>query len=224
MKKFLKIILVVSLFTFLLMIIFQYSSLNINYFENKFEENNTEKVTGIEKEKLIEISKEIIKYLKGERDNLILRIADSKESVFGDREIEHMKDVRNLFDKGFIIRNILFLTAITSFLILKFYYKENLSEILFIGGIIFSFLLFLIGLIIVFNFNKAFVVFHQVLFNNDLWILNPNEDVLIQMLPSNFFSDLGILIVKRFIITVIIFLTSMFILIKRRTNETNTYK
>jgi len=206
------------------MIIFQYSSLNINYFENKFEENNTEKVTGIEKEKLIEISKEIIKYLKGERDNLILRIADSKESVFGDREIEHMKDVRNLFDKGFIIRNILFLTAITSFLILKFYYKENLSEILFIGGIIFSFLLFLIGLIIVFNFNKAFVVFHQVLFNNDLWILNPNEDVLIQMLPSNFFSDLGILIVKRFIITVIIFLTSMFILIKRRTNETNTYK
>ncbi len=224
MKKFLKMILVISLFAFLLLIIFQYSSLNINYFEAKFEKNNTEIVTGIEKEKLLEISKEIIKYLDGERDSLNIKITEGEESVFGHREIEHMKDVRDLFDKGFIIRNTLFLTGIISFLILKFYYKENLSKTLFIGGIIFSFLLMGIGAIIVFNFNKAFVVFHQVLFNNDLWILNPKEDVLIQMLPSNFFSDLGILIVKRYIITVIIFSISMLVLIKRKNNKTNNYK
>ncbi len=224
MKKILKIVLILSLFTFLLLLIFQYSSLNINYFETKFEENNTEKVTGIEKEKLLDISKEIIKYLDGERDNFNIKIADGQESVFGNREIEHMKDVRELFDKGFIIRNILFLTTITSFLILKFYYKENLSKILFIGGIIFSFLLMVIGVIIVFNFNKAFVIFHQVLFNNDLWILNPKEDVLIQMLPSNFFSDLGILIVRRYIITVILFLISLMVLIKKKNKKTFNYK
>ncbi|MDW7668606.1 MAG: TIGR01906 family membrane protein [Bacillota bacterium] len=224
MKKFLKIILVISLFAFLLLIIFQYSSLNINYFETKLEENNTEIVTGIEKEKLLEISKEIIKYLDGERDDLNIKITEGEEAVFGEREIEHMKDVRDLFDKGFIIKNALFLTAIISFLILKFYYKENLSKTLLIGGIIFSFLLMGIGVIIVFNFNKAFVVFHQVLFNNDLWILNPKEDVLIQMLPSNFFSDLGILIVKRYIITVIIFSISMLVLIKRKNNKTNNFK
>jgi len=224
MKKILKFILIVSLFTFLLLIIFQYSSLNINYFEAKFEENNTEETTGIEKQQLLDISKEIIKYLNDERDNFEIKISDDEESIFGNREIEHMKDVKDLFDKGFIIKNLLFLTTILSFLILKVYYKEKISKTLLIGGVIFTFFFMLIGVIIVFNFNRAFVVFHEILFINDLWILNPNEDLLIQMLPSNFFSDLGMQIVKRYIITIIIFLISMIILVKRKNNNTYNQK
>jgi len=219
MKKILKFILIVSLFTFLLLIIFQYSSLNIKYFEAKFGENNTEERTGIEKKELLDISKEIIKYLDGERDNFEIKISDDEKPVFGYREIEHMKDVKNLFDKGFIIRDILFLTTILSFLILKVFYREKIAKTIITGGIIFTFFFMLIGVIIVFNFDKAFVVFHEILFSNDLWILNPNEDVLIQMLPSNFFSDLGIQIVKRYIITIIILIISMIVLIKRRKNK-----
>ncbi|MBG0765781.1 MAG: DUF1461 domain-containing protein, partial [Tissierellales bacterium] len=84
MKRILKVVLVISLFSFILLSVFQYSALNIDYFENKFEENNTDRVTGISEEKLLDISKEIIRYLEGDRKDLLIEIGDEKGYVFGD--------------------------------------------------------------------------------------------------------------------------------------------
>lgn len=219
MNKLLKITFIISIYIFILFTIFQYSSLNINYFEMKFEENNTSELTQKSKEELMKISEEIIKYLKGNRDNLVIKNENDEGLVFEDRELKHMEDVRILFDKGFLIKNILFLTALVSALILKIKYKNKLLELLFKGGIIFTGILLILGLIIIFNFNRAFVIFHEILFDNDLWILNPNEDVLIQMLPSNFFSDLGLLIVKRYLVTTIGIMFLYLIIKKFKNNE-----
>jgi integral membrane protein (TIGR01906 family) len=128
-----------------------------------------------------------------------------------------MEDVEKLFRIGFFIKNVFLTVSILSFFILKFYYKEKLKTPLIAGGIIFSLILAAIGVIIVFNFEKAFIIFHEILFDNDLWILNPKEDVLIQMLPSNFFSDLGFLIVKRYIIILIIIIVSLLMIPKIKT-------
>jgi integral membrane protein (TIGR01906 family) len=217
MKRILKVVLVISFFSFILLSVFQYSALNIDYFENKFEENNTDRVTGISEEKLLDISKEIIRYLEGDRKDLLIEIGDEKGYVFGDREVKHMEDVEKLFRIGFFIKNVFLTVSILSFFILKFYYKEKLKTPLIAGGIIFSLILAAIGVIIVFNFEKAFIIFHEILFDNDLWILNPKEDVLIQMLPSNFFSDLGFLIVKRYILILIIIIVSLLMIPKIKT-------
>jgi len=161
---------------------------------------------------------EIIDYLKGNRDNLI--IEDKDGLVFEGRELKHMEDVRALFDKGYKIKNILLFTALVLAVILKYIYKNKILKLLFKGGIIFSGILIVVGLIIIFNFNKAFIIFHEILFSNDLWILNPEEDLLIQMLPSNFFSDLGLLIVKRYIITTVV-ITAVYLINEKRINKKN---
>ncbi len=218
MNKILKVIFIISVYIFILLTIFEYSSLNINYFKMKFEENNTSEITQKDSEELIEISMEIIDYLKGNRDNLI--IEDKDGLVFEGRELKHMEDVRALFDKGYKIKNILLFTALVLAVILKYIYKNKILKLLFKGGIIFSGILIVVGLIIIFNFNKAFIIFHEILFSNDLWILNPEEDLLIQMLPSNFFSDLGLLIVKRYIITTVV-ITAVYLINEKRINKKN---
>ncbi len=44
----------------------------------------------------------------------------------------------------------------------------------------------LLGLLAV-NFDRMFVIFHELLFNNDDWIFNPSTDPIILALPQEFF-------------------------------------
>ena len=48
-----------------------------------------------------------------------------------------------------------------------------------------------LGIAMAVDFNRAFILFHHLLFTNDLWLLNPMTDVLIQMFPEVFFSDMA---------------------------------
>ena len=37
------------------------------------------------------------------------------------------------------------------------------------------------------NFDGLFITFHKIAFTNDLWLLNPNTDVLMALMPLPFF-------------------------------------
>ena len=39
------------------------------------------------------------------------------------------------------------------------------------------------------DFSSAFTFFHEVLFTNDLWLLDPETDMLLRLLPEQFFAD-----------------------------------
>jgi len=55
--------------------------------------------------------------------------------------------------------------------------------------------LIMMGVIIVIainDFTSAFIKFHEMFFSNDLWLLNPMTDRLIQMLPEGFFLDMAL--------------------------------
>jgi len=49
------------------------------------------------------------------------------------------------------------------------------------------------------DFTSFWVSFHHLFFTNDLWLLNPETDVLIMMVPQQFFSDLVARIIIRFV-------------------------
>lgn len=42
------------------------------------------------------------------------------------------------------------------------------------------------------DFDAAFVFFHRLLFSNDLWLLNPQTDLLIRICPARLFQGLGL--------------------------------
>lgn len=44
------------------------------------------------------------------------------------------------------------------------------------------------------DFNSLFVLFHQIAFTNDLWLLNPQTDLLIRLMPIEFFISYAAII------------------------------
>lgn len=197
-----KIVLFTTLPIVILLMSFSFCVFNIDYFDMKFEENNIEEVTGIKHEKLLDISEEMLKYLSDERENLIIyeEVSGERVQIFEGIELDHMQDVKVLFDYGFFIRNSLLVILVFSIIYLFFKDKRSLIKVSLISSIAGIILIAIIGLFMINDFNGAFVIFHKILFSNDLWILNPDTDILIQMLPENFFMDLGYIILKVYVI------------------------
>jgi integral membrane protein (TIGR01906 family) len=150
--------------------------------------------TSIELTNLRKIGKEIRTYFQNNDQYLSVEttINNQMKFLFNQREIHHMKDVKgliNLIDNiGLIIGCIFIIFS----LILVFYdhhWKETLLKLILLSGLLSVFLVILISITFLVFFDYFFVLFHEISFSNDLWILNPKTDYLIMLFPENFFRD-----------------------------------
>ncbi|TCT16839.1 integral membrane protein (TIGR01906 family) [Natranaerovirga pectinivora] len=180
---------------------------NDAYYSWHYSHYNIMEDTNIEKEDLMFITDEMIAFLKGQRHDLVIPLGVGNEEVFGEREKLHMEDVQILFLQGHKIRNyslILFITIILLSILLK---KKMLAILMrwiqyVIGG--FISIIVVLSIIISTNFNYFFTVFHELFFDNDLWLLDPRTDLLINMVPLQFFINTSLLIGIVFLIMSII--------------------
>lgn len=159
------------------------------FFAGQYEANWVAENTKIKSEDLMRITDEIQAYLSGQRkDFIIYGTVDGKyRQVFNEREIMHMKDVQSLFKAGFILRNLsaVLLLLLVLYLWLtekKLLFKAMLASFLFSAAVFLA-----LAVLLYLDFNRCFVVFHEVLFNNDLWILAPESSILVNMVPEPFF-------------------------------------
>jgi integral membrane protein (TIGR01906 family) len=194
MLRFSRIIMIILLPMVVLLGVFEYAVFDLDYFEAKFIENNTMVETGLELEQLLRVSQQTLDYLKDRTDTLVLyeEIEGEMIQVFEARELAHMEDVKRLFDIGFAIRNIslILLVLFGGWLFIK--HRRSFWHSMRTGSIFFAALILVIGGYAWIDFDKAFVIFHKLLFTNDLWILDPTEDIMIQMLPIDFFMGIGL--------------------------------
>ena len=164
-----------------------------------FEKYNIEEETGKNMEELKTISMDLIFYLKGYGGNELL------ESHFNNKEILHMEDVQDLFKLNRILK---YLSIGIYIVILLYLSKSNeyslIGRTFLIGPIINYGLLGLLGLLASLDFNKYFTYFHLLFFNNDLWLLDPNTDLMIQMLPESFFMGMAKKILLSFLLYMVI--------------------
>ncbi len=189
-------VIIVLIFTAMQLVIF-----DENRFHESYEENDLYEFIGVEKDTLHEITHEMMGYLKGTRDDLIMHaeIRGEYQQVFEEREIAHMVDVKALFMGGFMIRNIAAVTAAVLLGVLfglrrKDAIKPLCKSYLWVMGAFIA-IAAILGIYMVIDFNALFIKFHHVFFTNDLWLLDIDTDVLIQMLPESFFNSLALSIV-----------------------------
>ena len=126
--------------------------------------------------------------------------------LFNDKEILHMKDVKEIINNLFLFGKIssLILVLIAFLIIYKF--KVHLYSIFKYSSIIFIIIIFLFSLLSLISFNQIFILFHEIAFRNDLWLLNINEDYLLMMFPESFFRDVAIfLLLSSLIVNFIMF-------------------
>jgi integral membrane protein (TIGR01906 family) len=206
-----QIVLIFSLPVLLLLTNVELATFDLEFFEMKYEEFNIMEATGIEKQDLMEITNGLLDYLRGKRDNIVIyaKVHGEMEQIFENREIAHLVDVRVLYKKGFILRNMLMLICILSVGCLFLFNRGKLRKTLVIAASMPMILIGIFYLLLITDFNKYFTYFHLVLFDNDLWLLNPETDILIQMYPLDFFYSIALKIINMFLIqlSIILFIT-----------------
>lgn len=108
------------------------------------------------------------------------------EYPFHDYEVTHLHDVRNLMDG---IRTFSIICLAGAILLSTLCRRERFS--LLPGFIAFLGLTAAIILFAVLDFNRIFTFLHELLFTNDLWLLNPQTDLLIALMPEGMFMFLA---------------------------------
>lgn len=193
-----------ALFLSLLFSAINFVVYNEHYYKWHYKNRDIESATGMDIKDLMRVTVVFIDYLKNDRDNLNIQatIDGELEEVFGQREKTHMVDVKTLAVTAERIR--LYGGVFVLFLLIVCIYKnkklliELLSSIKYVF-LTFSIIIFAVGALLISDFNKYFTIFHEVFFSNDLWLLDPKTDVLINIVPEIFFFTTAMLVIILFL-------------------------
>ena len=156
---------------------------------------------------------------------------DAQPAVLNETEQAHMFDVRGLvrlaqtFSKGFmtVAAGIAVVIAWTS----AMEKKKGMPVGTLIGlGVLVLAGLGVYGLLQTQGFEALFFRFHEIFFTNDLWLMNPETDILIRMMPQLLFERAGMELVRlalqSFMITWVLLMAVYFIvgnMIRRQLTE-----
>ncbi|MGN0158685.1 MAG: TIGR01906 family membrane protein [Brotaphodocola sp.] len=193
---------------------------NPGYFENEYTKYHVLDDVQMEMDDLLEVTDEMMNYLRGDRADLHIPTIVNGEprEFFNQREIAHMEDVQKLFLGGFTIRRIcigIMAVSVLLLFILKANFKKILPKTICHGTIVFFAVTAALAALISTNFTKYFIIFHKIFFRNDLWLLDPNTDLLINIVPEPFFVDTASNIAAVFGVSVILVFVICVILQKR---------
>ncbi len=165
---------------------------NDGYFEKEYTKYHVLQEVSMEMDDLLFVTDEMMAYLKGDRDDLVVNtIIDGKEQeFFNEKEKRHMEDVQGLFLGAMGLRRgavcVVLLGA--AVLLVK---KQGLVLLRMLQWGIGLFIGSMAGLAALAStdFTRYFTYFHLLFFDNDDWYLNPQTDLLINIVPEGFFRD-----------------------------------
>src|SRR5690554_1202408 len=150
----------------------------------------------------------LLDYIVGKEESLEFDVvvANQQTQMFNEKEIEHMIDVKTLYNAMVVVQYVGYGMFLLSIIIGLAIYKKKLFPILLEASkkaLVFLLVIIVgIGLMAIIDFNSFWNAFHKVLFTNDLWLLNPATDRMIVMVPLHFFQQLVARIVLYWLISV----------------------
>jgi len=210
-NKLLSILFTVSFVFTLLLTTVSFYSFNNNFYESEFSKLNTATRLKTNNKDLFSFTKILLDYTSGSSDSMVAyaTIDNQEREVWTEQEYLHMKDVRDLYLNSIIFRNVMaFIMVLSLGLFLIFYrnqasvfFKVSLKTMLYLFSAFFA-----LAFYIVLDFNAFWTNFHQVFFDNDLWLFDPNNSILVNLVNEQFFFDLVTRIVVTLLIIIIIYL------------------
>ena len=171
------------------------------FYEWGFGANNVERRTGLDDPALASAASQIIEYFGNDKEFLDLRVDfEGREmEMFNEREITHMADVKDvmnvMFNAVWVTGAMVVMVVAGGFFLLGREFLPMLRS-----GIIWSTIAglsvaALFGLATLIDFNTTFRLFHEVVFRNDFWKLNPSQSLLLSLFPQGFWFAATLLLV-----------------------------
>lgn len=170
-------------------------------YRSGFDQYHIAAATGIEREELLSAGKQIRDYFNNEERWLdaVVRVGDDTYSLYNEREILHMWDVKVLVRTVYNVQvaaGLLILLIIpTGLALAPRTFLRTLFRLTAWGGAVTLAIVCLAGILSTTGFGQTFRIFHEIAFTNDLWILDPTHDFLLKMFPEGFFFDATMVLV-----------------------------
>lgn len=182
------------------------------YFELQMREN-VPQAAGISKEDLMRLDRALSESLRWgstsgletkwndelqEYEPFIVAVNGVQRQPFNEREIMHMEDCCNLFGLLQSVHSACFILApafTLAVLIMALRDMKKMAWNFKTAWIASAIILVPIAFLAVWaaiDFGSAFTFFHKLLFTNDLWLLDPRTDLLINICPSSMFANMGL--------------------------------
>ncbi|TLG73792.1 TIGR01906 family membrane protein [Culicoidibacter larvae] len=196
MRRFLLAIFGIALSFLLLLTALETATFRLETYRELDAQYNIQKRASMSEEQLNATMADLLSYLFDSREVLDTRaiINGEERAVFNEKEILHMIDVKFLFKLAFggqLLCGIL-VVGIAAYLIFKRqFFTRGTGIALLLTAIVNVILFAILAVLMQSDFTQYFTYFHEIFFSNDLWLLNPRTDVLIQMLPEAVFSTLA---------------------------------
>ena len=172
--------------------------LDFGIYEKEYTKYQVLRALDMEMEDAMYVTREMMAYLKGDRERLsvVTTVEGKEQDFFNEQDRLHMEDVQGLFLGGLAMRRWAFAVLAAALVILAAVCRKEMWKTLAGSfqaalGILAALILFL-GIAMARNFNAVFTKFHEIFFDNDLWIFDPAEDYMIRMLPEGLFFDMVI--------------------------------
>ena len=164
-------------------------------YEYGFAKYHISQTTGLTDTELEKAARGLISYFNSSEELINVTVdKDGKPfTLFNQREVTHLKDVKDLFwlDYKILLGTLIYALAYggTCFLWRRRRYWRRLAWSVAIGsGITLALMLALwVGSLV--NFEGLFLQFHLLSFSNDFWQLDPYRDYLIMLFPEGFWYD-----------------------------------
>lgn len=171
------------------------------YLEGGLRRHDAAENTGIALNELDYAVGAIVRYFEDDADTLrILVFTDGQETaLFSEDETLHMEDVKGLMRTIFRANEVAlgFVLAYVAATVLwagersgRTLAKETLAAV-GAGALVGV----AVGIVALVGFDGAWNQLHEILFTNDLWLLDPRTDRLIQMFPETFWAEATFIVV-----------------------------
>ncbi|MBQ0004861.1 MAG: TIGR01906 family membrane protein [Clostridiales bacterium] len=153
------------------------------WYEKEYEKYSVlEDVRGAEltMDEALAVTENLQNYLTGSEPELC--------DFFSEREVSHLADCRDLFGMALLVRNIALVVLVTSllWLICKKAFRPRVYWLTLAAIVAVA---LAAAAVCGADFINLFAKFHYLVFDNDLWLLDPRHDNLINLLPIGFFRD-----------------------------------
>ena len=113
----------------------------------------------------------------------------------------HFEEVKEIFLN---VNKLLILSFIVTLIGVIYNLRNNKIEFLNITSKLVIILPIFVLIPMLINFDKTFVIFHEIMFDNEYWIFDPLKDPVINILPQEFFYHAGLMIVVLVILSSIL--------------------
>ena len=210
-----------ALFLSLLLTSIDLLCFNRSFFRWQYSINHTAESIGISEDGLMNATNTLLDYMQDKRDDIkvVEEVKGSEREIFDERETLHMVDVKNLYLNAMNTRTILLVGSIAILTLLVFTHRNQsytiLSNAYQNGLLCLGSLIFFIAIYAMIDFNGFWMNFHYVFFDNDLFLLDPNISIMINMFPSNFFFAVVFGIILLFV-SMVILLKLLLVLFKHK--------